>query len=88
MIGRYKLVIDMCAAQTKRPNISTRTIFFGKYICYNVYNTSASRNPILLTKITAVQTEDALSYYRARGLYFLAVVFVATLLWCISRLFS
>ena len=33
---------------------------------------------ILLTKTTAAQTEDALSYYRVRGLYFLAVVFVAT----------
>ena len=28
-----------------------------------------------LTKTTAAQTEDALSYYRVRGLYFLAVVF-------------
>ena len=27
----------------------------------------------------ATQTEDALSYYRVRGLYFLAVVFVATI---------
>ena len=35
---------------------------------------------ILLTKTTAAQTEDALSYYRVRGLYFLAVVFVATII--------
>ena len=34
---------------------------------------------ILLTKTTAAQTEDALSYYRVRGLYFLAAVFVATI---------
>ena len=34
---------------------------------------------ILLTKTTAVQTEDALSYYRVRGIYFLAVVFVETI---------
>ena len=34
---------------------------------------------ILLTKTTAAQTEDALSYYTVRGLYFLAVVFVATI---------
>ena len=33
---------------------------------------------ILLTKTTAAQNEVALSYHRARGLYFLAVVFVAT----------
>ena len=34
---------------------------------------------ILLTKTTAVQTEDALSHYRVRGLHFLAVVFVTTI---------
>ena len=34
---------------------------------------------ILLTKTTAAQTEDALSYHTVRGLYFLAVVFVATI---------
>ena len=35
---------------------------------------------ILLTKTTAAQNEDALSYHRMRGLYFLATVFVATIL--------
>ena len=34
---------------------------------------------IVLTKTTAAQTEDALRYYRVRGLYFLAVFFVATI---------
>ena len=34
---------------------------------------------ILLTKTTTAQTEDALSYYRVRGLYFLAVVFATTI---------
>ena len=34
---------------------------------------------ILLTKTTAVQNKVALSYYRVRGLYFLAVVFAATI---------
>ena len=34
----------------------------------------------LLTKTTTTQTEDALSYYRVRGLYFLAVVFATTIL--------
>ena len=33
----------------------------------------------LLTKTTAAQNEDALSYYRVRGLYFQAVVFVAAI---------
>ena len=32
-----------------------------------------------LTKTTAAQNEDALSYHRVRGLYFQAVVFVATI---------
>ena len=34
---------------------------------------------ILLTKTTTVQAEDVLSNFRVRGLYFLAVVFVATI---------
>ena len=34
---------------------------------------------ILLTKRTAAQNEDTLSYHRVRGLYFQAVVFVATI---------
>ena len=33
----------------------------------------------LLTKITATQNEDAISYHTVRGLYFLAVVFAATI---------
>ena len=36
---------------------------------------------MLITKTTAVQTEDALSYYRVRGLYFLAVVFVSRIVY-------
>ena len=36
-------------------------------------------NDILLTKTTAAQSEDALTYDRMRGLYFLAVVFAATI---------
>ena len=34
---------------------------------------------ILLRKTTAAQNEDALRYHRVRGLYFQAVVFVATM---------
>ena len=40
---------------------------------YNIHST------ILLTKTTAAQNEDALSNYRVRGLYFLAVVFVRSI---------
>ena len=36
-------------------------------------------NIIPLTKATAAQNEDALSYHRVRGLYFQAVAFVATI---------
>ena len=45
----------------------------------NIYKTRTYCTCILLTKTTAAQTEDAHSYYRVRGLYFLAVVFVATI---------
>ena len=38
---------------------------------------------IFLTKITATQNEVALSYHRVRGLYFLAVVFEATVYHCV-----
>ena len=34
---------------------------------------------ILLTKTTAARNEIALSYHKVRGLYFLAVVFAATI---------
>ena len=36
---------------------------------------------IVLRKTTAAQNEDALNYLRVRGLYFLAVVFVATIVY-------
>ena len=40
---------------------------------------------ILLTKTTAVQNDVALSYHRVRGLYFLAVVFVRSIVcFCIA----
>ena len=39
-------------------------------------NKEARNFIILLTKTTAAQNDDALSYYTVRGLYFLAVVFV------------
>ena len=37
------------------------------------------RGYILLIKTTAAQNEVALSYHKARGVYFLAVVFVTTI---------
>ena len=37
-------------------------------------------NVTLLTKTTTAQNEAALSYHGVRGLYFLAVVFVATII--------
>ena len=40
---------------------------------------SANYNYILLTKITAAQNGVALSYHNVRGLYFLAVIFVGTI---------
>ena len=40
---------------------------------------------VLLTKITAAQNEDALSY-RARGLYFLAVVFATNIVSVVRKL--
>ena len=56
-----------------------RTVYtWNKLInCHWIYEKSA-RTPhfvICLTKTTAAQNEDALSYYRVRGLYFMAVVF-------------
>ena len=43
------------------------------------FSARTQKYSILLTKTTAAQSEDALSYYKVRGLYFLAVVFVATI---------
>ena len=39
-----------------------------------------SKASILLTKATAVQNEVALSYHRVRRLYFVAVVFMTTII--------
>ena len=42
-------------------------------------NKSSFHNTIVLTKTTAAQNDIVLSYHRVRGLYFLAVVFAATM---------
>ena len=41
---------------------------------------------ILLTKTTAAQNKDALSYHSMRGLYFQAVIFVATIVATVTKL--
>ena len=48
------------------------------YIFLNEYK-SYLRYTILLTKTTTARNDVALSYHRVRGLYFRAVVFVATI---------
>ena len=42
-------------------------------------NEALSFDTILLIKIIAAQNEAALSYRKVRGLYFLAVIFAATI---------
>ena len=44
------------------------------YVIYKSFKDS-----ILLTKTTAAQNEVVLGYHRVRGLYFLAVIFAATM---------
>ena len=41
------------------------------FVCTNIF--------ICLTKTTAAQNEDALSYHGVRGLHFMAVVFVRSM---------
>ena len=64
----------------------TKRVFILRGSCFcEKYNTPDSSGPsyvnaiILPTKTTAVQNENALSYHRVRGLYFLAIVFVTTI---------
>ena len=48
-------------------------------LCCFKYQSRKHEKTIHLIKTTAAQNEVALSYHRVRGLYFLAVVFVATM---------
>ena len=67
--------IDMCAGQLKRINSAALIdMCAGQLKRINIFKSS-----ILLTKITAVQNEVALSYNRVRGLYSLAVIFAANI---------
>ena len=57
------------------------------YIIHHFYGThclmyTTSHIFKLLTKTTTAQNKVALSWHKVRGLYFLAVVFVATILTC------
>ena len=47
--------------------------------CYYIRLKRITHN-ILPTKTTAAQNEVALSYHKVRGLYFLAVIFAATMI--------
>ena len=73
MIGRSKkpLVVDMCADLLERSTISESNIIMNGILNVTQF--------ILLTKTAAARNEVVLSYHRVRGLYFLAVVFVATI---------
>ena len=53
----------------------------GKNLYLDIQNVI---NLTLLTKTTAVQNEVALTYHKVRGLYFLAVVFAATIDFLVS----
>ena len=56
--------------------IVTSPLNVSEILCFSFPLSLAT---IPLTKTTAAQTELALSYYRVCGLYFLTVVFVATI---------
>ena len=51
-----------------------------RYTLYNVYCTYDISHTIILTEIAATRNEITLSYHRVRGLYFLAVIFVVTII--------
>ena len=51
----------------------------------NIIHPKVNTINIFLTKTTAAQNNVALSYCRLRGLYFLAVVFAATIVFKDSR---
>ena len=57
-------------------------IIFTLYIDNNTLQvlSKAFRTYILITKTTAAQNEVALSYHKLRGLYFLAIIFAATII--------
>ena len=74
----------------ERDFISLSSYFCEKYSMNKVRidcNTAATLYG-LLTKTTAAQNEVALSYDRVRGLYFLAVVFAATIVYIIPLTFE
>ena len=56
-----------------------RTYSFISYLDYKWFLIDVDICTILLTEITAVQKEVALSYHKVRGLYFMAVIFAWTI---------
>ena len=74
------------SVQANRKILATPTIHcthLKRWLCTPFFFTEEY---ILLTKTTAVQNEDALTYLRMRGLYYLAVVFVTTIVLIRSNL--
>ena len=57
-------------------------------LCILCTKCAVTRYTILLTKTTASQNEVALSYHNVRGLYFLAFVFVGTIIYNMQSLFT
>ena len=75
----YSMYIERNTCKVKTERKTKTTIFTRK-----------SSVIILLTETTAAHDEVALSYYRVRGLYFLAAVFAATIVIhveCVDTLF-
>ena len=57
-------------------SLTTVTPAYYSYSCLPNIEDIIKCHNIPLTKTTTAQNEDSLSFYRVRGLYFLAVVFV------------
>ena len=73
------LKIKTCASSYRTARV-TKLITPAKNILYKYIRTFYHTDVyILLAKTTAAQNEDALSHYRVRGLYFLAVVSVRSI---------
>ena len=76
-----KQIQGLCTGN-RRANVrfcDLSTAGFPKVDCKHA-NALISVVAMLITKITAAQSEVTLSYHRVRGLYILAVVFVATII--------
>ena len=72
----------MCAVLLARPIIARRSVELFEWSCSNKIRAIAVQCiiHILLNTLLLTETTAALSDHNVRGLYFLAVVFVATML--------